>query len=187
MDGSHNEPEAKVKHDQGRESAPPEHVNEPPVFPALQDHDQQLLCTNPREKLPELQQPPNEADALAAEQFQSLVEKFKRLSQDDPQFAHQAAQILRFYRRSYESYVARNIDSQVVGNVNGELHTPNLQLCQQREYHKSRSAKQEEEVVNFGRPFENFGTGIGRLLRDSEGSILEPLHEAANKESDEAL
>ncbi|KAJ5483141.1 hypothetical protein N7530_002387 [Penicillium desertorum] len=174
MDGSHNEPEAKVKHDQGRESAPPEHVNEPPVFPALQNHDQQLL--------PELQQPPNEADALAAEQFQSLVEKLKRLSQDDPQFAHQAAQILRFYRRSYESYVARNIDSQIVGNVNGELHTPNLQLCQQREYHKSRSAKQEEEeVVNIGRAFENFGTGIGRLLRDSEGSILEPLHGAANK------
>ena len=123
---------------------------------------------------------------MAAEPFQPLAEKLKRLSQGDPQFAHQAAQILRFYRRSYESYVTRKIDNQSVEKVNGELRTANLQ-CKESEYHTRQYAKQEDELADFGQAFENFGTGIGRLLRDSEGCTLEPLHEAANKVNEDAV
>ncbi|KAJ5483127.1 hypothetical protein N7530_002373 [Penicillium desertorum] len=181
MDGSHNEPEAKVKHDQGRESAPPEHVNEPPVFPALQNHDQQLLCTNPREKLPELQQPPNGADGVAAEPFQPLAEELMRRYQDNPPLAHQASQIVKLYRRLYESYVARKTECQFLEKANEELRTANLYLYQERECLQSRYAKQEKELACFGQAFDNLGTGIGSILRSSEGGILESMLETADR------
>ncbi|KAJ5455033.1 hypothetical protein N7530_012802 [Penicillium desertorum] len=167
MDGSHNEPEAKVKHDQGRESAPPEHVNEPPVFPALQNHDQQL--------------PPNGADGVAAEPFQPLAEELMRRYQDNPPLAHQASQIVKLYRRLYESYVARKTECQFLEKANEELRTANLYLYQERECLQSRYAKQEKELACFGQAFDNLGTGIGSILRSSEGGILESMLETADR------
>jgi hypothetical protein len=108
------------------------------------------LCTNHSQKPPDLQLPPNEVHALAAEPFQPLVEELMRRYQDNPPLAHQAAQIARLYRRLYESYVARKTESQLLEKANGELRTANLQLCQEREYLKSRYTKQEKELACFG-------------------------------------
>ncbi|KAJ5593496.1 hypothetical protein N7537_010400 [Penicillium hordei] len=173
MDGLHNEPEAKVKHDQDRESVPPEHVNEPPVFPALQNHDQQLL--------PELQQPPNEGEALAAEPFQPVAEELMRRYQDNPPLAHQASQIVKLYRRLYESHLARKTECQFLEKANEELRTANLYLYQERECLQSRYAKQEKELACFGQAFDNLGTGIGSILRNSEGGILESMLETGDR------
>jgi hypothetical protein len=137
--------------------------------------------TNPGLKPPHLQLPANEAHASDAEPFRPVVEKLKRLNQDDPQFAHQAAQILRYYRRLYESYVAKKCESQRLESANGELHTANIQLCQERESLKNRYAKQEEELACFGQTFDSLGTAIGSLLRNSDGSILEPMLETGGK------
>ncbi|KAF4765540.1 hypothetical protein HAV15_003336 [Penicillium sp. str.  len=179
MDGPHNEHETKVQHDEGRGSASPRPVNEPPVFSAREDHGQQLP--------PHLQLPQNEAQATDAEPFQPLVEELKRLNPDDPQLAHQAAQIVRFYRRLYESYVAKNSESQRLESANGELRTANIQLCQEREFLKSRYAKQEHELAYFRQAFDNLGTGIGRLLRSSKGCTSEPRCETPTKVNEEAL
>ncbi|KAJ9482677.1 hypothetical protein VN97_g10749 [Penicillium thymicola] len=173
MDGPHNEHETKVEHDEGRGSASPRLVNEPPVLLAREDHGQQLP--------PHLQLPRNEAQASDAEPFQPLVEELKRLNPDDPQFAHQAAQIVRFFRRLYESYVAKRSESQRLESANGELRTANIQLCQDHEYLKSRYAKQEEDLACFGQAFDSLGTAIGSLLRNSEADILEPMLETGDK------
>ncbi|OQD77347.1 hypothetical protein PENANT_c113G03647 [Penicillium antarcticum] len=195
MDGLHNEHEAKVEQDQGRGSAPPGYLNELPVFPAMQDLSHQpvsnesstmQLHTNLSNKLPQLQLPPNEAHVLAAEPFQPLVEELKRLNQDDPQLAHQAAQIVRIYRRLYESYVARKSESQRLEKANGELRTANLQLCQEGEFLKGRYAEQEEELAYFGQAFDKLSTGIGSLLTDSEGCNSEQMLDTGRKVGEEA-
>ncbi|KAJ6066919.1 uncharacterized protein N7446_003956 [Penicillium canescens] len=175
MDGLHNEHEAKVEQDQGRGSIPPGYINELPEFPAMQDLGQQPL-----------QLPPNEAHTLAAEPFQPLVEELKRLNQDDPQLAHQAAQIVRLYRLLYESYVARKSESQRLEKANGELRTANLQLCQESEFLKGRYAEQEEELAYFGQAFDKLSTGIGSLLVDSEGCSSEPLLDTGVKVGEES-
>jgi hypothetical protein len=46
MDDPHNEHQSKVENDEGRGSASPRHVNEPSVFPAREDHGQQLVSSN---------------------------------------------------------------------------------------------------------------------------------------------
>jgi hypothetical protein len=46
MDGPHNEPETKAEHEEGKGSASPRLLNEPPVFPAREDHGQQLVSNN---------------------------------------------------------------------------------------------------------------------------------------------
>ncbi|OQE67444.1 hypothetical protein PENNAL_c0171G02946 [Penicillium nalgiovense] len=173
MDGRHNEHETKVEHDEGRGNASPRLVNEPPVIPAREDHGQQRPL--------HLQLPQNEAQASDAEPFQPLVEELKRLNPDDPQFAHLAAQIVRFYRRLYESYVAKKSDSQRLESANGELRTASIQLWQEHEYLRSRYAKQEEELACFGQAFDSLGTAIGSLIRNSEGGILEPMLETGDK------
>ncbi|KAJ6020229.1 hypothetical protein N7499_003519 [Penicillium canescens] len=173
MDGLPNEHEAKVEQDQGRGSVPPGYINGLPEYPAMQDLGQQPL--------PQLHLPPDEAHALAAEPFQPLVEELKRLNQDDPQLAHQAAQIVRLYRRLYESYVARKSESQRLEKANGELRTANLQLCQESELLKVRYAEQEEELAYFGQAFDKLSSGIGSLLVDSEGCSSEPMYEAASR------
>jgi hypothetical protein len=139
------------------------------------------LWTNPRLKPPYLHLPQNEAQASDAEPFQPLVEELKRLNPDDPQFAHQAAQIVRFYRRLYESYVAKKSESERLESANGELRTEKIQLCQEREYLKSRYAKQEEELACFGQAFDSLGTAIGSLLGNSEGGIMEQILETGDK------
>ncbi|KAJ5346160.1 hypothetical protein N7452_004164 [Penicillium brevicompactum] len=156
MNDSHKELESKAEHDEGGGSASPRPINEPAVFPAREDHDQQLP--------PLLQLPRNEAQASDAEPFQPLVEELKRLNPGDPQFAHQAAQIVRFYRRLYESYLAKKSESERLESANGELRTVKVQLCQEREYLKIRYAKQEEELACFGQAFDSLGTAIGSLL-----------------------
>ncbi|KAJ6027431.1 hypothetical protein N7460_012248 [Penicillium canescens] len=168
MDGLHNEHEAKVEQDQGRGSVPPGYINKLPEFPAIQDLGQQPL-------------PPNEAHTLAAKPFQPLVKELKRLNQDNPQLAHQAAQIVRLYRRLYKSYVARKSESQRLKKANRELRTANLQLCQESEFLKGRYAEQEEELAYFGQAFDKLSTGIGSLLVDSEGCSSEPMYEAASR------
>ncbi|KAJ5766707.1 uncharacterized protein N7511_004323 [Penicillium nucicola] len=168
MDSLHNEHETKVEQDQGRGSVPPGYINELPEFPAMQDLGQQPL-------------PPSEAHVLAVEPFQPLVEELKRLNQDDPQLAHQAAQIVRLYRRLYESYAARKSESQRLEKANGELRTAHLQLCQESEYLKGRYAEQEEELAYFEQAFDKLSGGIGSLLADSEGCFSEPMYEAASK------
>ncbi|KAJ6040709.1 hypothetical protein N7444_009614 [Penicillium canescens] len=170
MDGLHNEHEAKVEQDQGRGSVPPGYINKLPEFPAIQDLGQQPL-----------QLPPNEAHTLAAKPFQPLVKELKRLNQDNPQLAHQAAQIVRLYRRLYKSYVARKSESQRLKKANRELRTANLQLCQESEFLKGRYAEQEEELAYFGQAFDKLSTGIGSLLVDSEGCSSEPMYEAASR------
>jgi hypothetical protein len=144
------------------------------------------LWTNPRLKPPHLQLPPIEAPASDAEPFQPLVEKLKRLNQDDPQFAHQAAQILRYYRRLYESYIAKKSESQRLESANGELRTANIQLCQEREYLESRYAKQEQELAYFRQAFDTLGTGIGRLIKNSGDCTIEPMCETSGKVNEEA-
>lgn len=47
MNDSHNELETKAEHDEGGGSASPRPINEPAVFPAREDHDQQLVSNNP--------------------------------------------------------------------------------------------------------------------------------------------
>ncbi|KAJ5142466.1 uncharacterized protein N7515_001253 [Penicillium bovifimosum] len=176
MDGLHNEHEAKVEQDQGTGSAPPGYLNELPVFTEMQDLGQQPV-----------QLPPNEAQhALVAEPFQPLVEELKRLVQDDPQFAHQAAQIVRLYRRLYETYIARKSETQRLEQANGELRTANLQLRQEGEYLKGRYAEQGDELAYFGQAFDKLSTGIGRLLANSGGCCSEPMYEAASKVNEEA-
>ncbi|KAJ6027451.1 hypothetical protein N7460_012268 [Penicillium canescens] len=144
------------------------------------------IWVSSRNKLPQLQLPPNEAHTLAAEPFQPLVEELKRLNQDDPQLAHQAAQIVRLYRLLYESYVARKSESQRLEKANGELRTANLQLCQESEFLKGRYAEQEEELAYFGQAFDKLSTGIGSLLVDSEGCSSEPLLDTGVKVGEES-
>ncbi|KAJ6019391.1 hypothetical protein N7522_001458 [Penicillium canescens] len=175
MDGLPNEHEAKVEQDQGRGSVPPGYINGLPEYPAMQDLGQQPP------QAPTAAFAPDEAHALAAEPFQPLVEELKRLNQDDPQLAHQAAQIVRLYRRLYESYVARKSESQRLEKANGELRTANLQLCQESELLKGRYAEQEEELAYFGQAFDKLSTGIGSLLADSEGCSSEPMYETASR------
>ncbi|KAJ6019485.1 hypothetical protein N7522_001552 [Penicillium canescens] len=175
MDGLPNEHEAKVEQDQGRGSVPPGYINGLPEYPAMQDLGQQPLHL-----------PPDEAHALAAEPFQPLFEELKRMNQDDPQLAHQAAQIVRLYRRLYESYIARKSENHRLEQANGELRTANLQLCQESEYLKGRYAEQEEELTYFGRAFDKLSSGIGSLLTDSEGCSSEPLLDTGGKVGEEA-
>jgi Xaa-Pro aminopeptidase len=145
------------------------------------------LWTNLRLKPPHLQLPQNEAQASDAEPFQPLVEELKRLNPDDPQLAHQTAQIVRFYRRLYESYVAKESESQRFESANGELRAANIQFCQERDYLKIRHAKQEQELAYFRQAFDNLGTGIGRLLRSSKGCTSAPMCETPTQVNEEGL
>ncbi|KAJ5347007.1 uncharacterized protein N7506_000260 [Penicillium brevicompactum] len=179
MDGPHNELATKVDHDEGGGSDSPRTINAPTVFPAGEDHGQQLPS--------HLQLPQNEAQASDAEPFQPLVEELKRLNPDDPQLAHQAAQIVRFYRRLYESYVAKESEIQRFESANGELRTANIQLCQEREYLRSRYAKQAQDLAYFSHAFDNLGTGIGRLLKSSKGCTPEPMCDTSTKVNEEGF
>lgn len=70
--------------------------------------------------------------ASAAESFRPLTRELERLDEKDPILAAQAARLVALYRRLWESYVAKNAESQRLDKENQQLKNANASLSEEK-------------------------------------------------------
>ncbi|KAI3105144.1 hypothetical protein CBS147333_7123 [Penicillium roqueforti] len=114
----------------------------------------------------QLERPANdEKAASAAEPFRPLVCELERLDEKDPILAAQAARLVALYRRLWESYVAKNTESQRLDKENQQLKNANASLSEEKRraecrsleydilvsYYKEAHQKIEEDIIGSWR------------------------------------
>ena len=102
-----------------------------------------------------------------------MLEKLKRLDQDDKQFASQAALLIGFYQRLWEAYSAKHLTNQRLEKTNQQLRTANSHLGQERDLLERRHANQEALLTYFGQAFDKVRDGIAGVLRDWDGCYVD--------------
>lgn len=58
-----------------------------------------------------------------------MLEILKQLKEEDPKLTFQATRLIELYRRLWESYVSKHVDSQQIKAANEKLQNRNIQLC----------------------------------------------------------
>lgn len=134
--------------------------------------------------LPQPEPPTNdEKVASATESFRPLARELERLDEKDPILAAQAARLVALYRRLWESYVARNAESQRLDKENQQLKNANASLSEEKQqaercsleydvllsYYKEAHQKIEEGIVevleNWKKPLVD-SAGAGKQKQD---------------------
>ncbi|CEL11767.1 hypothetical protein ASPCAL14864 [Aspergillus calidoustus] len=135
-----------------------------PMEPPNQDSTQPEPPTN------------NEKVASAAESFRPLARELERLDEKDPILAAQAARLVALYRRLWESYVAKNADSQRLDKENQRLKNANASLSEEKRQAESHYLEYDVLLSYYKEAHQKIEEGIIGVLEDWK----EPLNDSAD-------
>ncbi|KAJ0380028.1 hypothetical protein COL922a_014018 [Colletotrichum nupharicola] len=118
----------------------------------------------------------NEKVASAAESFRPLARELERLDEKDPILAAQAARLVALYRRLWESYVAKNADSQRLDKENQRLKNAHASLSEDKRQAEGRSLEYDVLLSYYKEAHQKIEEGIIGVLEDWK----EPLIDSAD-------
>ncbi|KAL3468814.1 hypothetical protein BJX99DRAFT_265790 [Aspergillus californicus] len=130
----------------------------------------------PNQNSTQLEPPANdEKAASAAESFRPLARELERLDEKDPILAAQAARLVALYRRLWESYVAKNAESQRLDKENQQLKNANARLSEENGQAECCSVDYDVLLSYYKEAHQKIEEGIIGVLEDWK----EPLVDAA--------
>jgi hypothetical protein len=78
-----------------------------------------------------------------------VLDTLDKLERDDPKLAFQAARLVGLFRRLWESYVSKHIDTQGLEDTTQVLRANNAQLRQEEHRLKKREVDQVGRLASF--------------------------------------
>ncbi|CEL11971.1 hypothetical protein ASPCAL15065 [Aspergillus calidoustus] len=133
----------------------------------------------PNQDSTELEPPANdEKVASAAESFRPLARELERLDKKDPILAAHAARFVALYRRLWESYVAKNADSQRLDKENQQLKNANASLSKEKRQAERHSLEYDVLLSYYKEAYQKIEEGIIGVLEDWK----EPLVNSVGKQ-----
>ncbi|KAJ1713249.1 hypothetical protein NYO67_4610 [Aspergillus flavus] len=108
----------------------------------------------------------DEKMASAAESFRPLTRELERLDEKDPILAAQAARLVALYRRLWESYVAKNAESQRLDKENQQLKNANASLSEEKKQAECRSLEYDVLLSYYKEAHQKIEEGIIGVLEN---------------------
>ncbi|KAL4805748.1 hypothetical protein BDV18DRAFT_165607 [Aspergillus unguis] len=124
----------------------------------------------------------NEKAASAAEPFRPLARELERLDEKDPILAAQAAGLIALYRRLWESYVAKNAESQRLNKENQQLKNANASLSEEKRRAECRSLEYDVLVSYYKEAHQKIEEGIIGVLENWKGPLVDSADAGEQKQ-----
>jgi hypothetical protein len=124
----------------------------------------------------------NEKVASAAESFIPLARELERLDEKDPILAAQAARLVALYRRLWESYVARNAESQRLDKENQRLKNTNASLSEEKRQAERRVLEYDVLLSYYKEAHQKIEEGIIGVLEDWKEPLVDSADAARQKQ-----
>ncbi len=105
-----------------------------------------------------------------------MARELERLDEKDPILAAQAARLVALYRRLWESYVAKNAESQRLDKENQQLKNANASLSEEKRRAECRSLEYDVLVSYYKEAHQKIEDGIIGVLENWK----EPLVDSAD-------
>ncbi|KAL3470092.1 hypothetical protein BJX99DRAFT_251462 [Aspergillus californicus] len=132
---------------------------------------------------PPLEPPANdEKAASAAESFRPLARELERLDEKDPILAAQAARLVAPYRRLWESYVAKNAESQRLDKENQQLKNANAGLSEENRQVERRSLEYDVLLSYYKEAHQKIEEGIIGVLEDWKEPLVDSAEAGKQKQ-----
>jgi hypothetical protein len=132
---------------------------------------------------PQLEPPTNdEKVASAADSFRPLARELERLDEKDPILAAQAARLVALYRRLWESYVAKNADSQRLDKENQQLKNANASLSEEKRQAERRFLEYDVLLSYYKEAHQKIEEGIIGVLEDWKEPLVDSTDAGKQKQ-----
>ncbi|EAW11472.1 uncharacterized protein ACLA_091700 [Aspergillus clavatus NRRL 1] len=127
--------------------------------------------------------PTNDEKVLSVmESFRPLARELERLDEKDPILAAQAARLVALYRRLWESYVAKNAESQRLDKENQQLKNANASLSDKNQQAEHHFLEYNVLLSHYKEAHQKIENGINGVLEGLKGSLVDSADAAHQKQ-----
>lgn len=136
--------------------------------------------------LPKPEPPTNDEKVASAadSSFRPLARELERLDEKDPILALQAARLVALYRRVWDSYAAKNAESQRLDKENQQLKNANVSLSEKKKQAECRSLEYDVRLSYYKEALQKIEEGIIGVLENWKELRIDTAD--AGKEKQEA-
>ena len=113
-----------------------------------------------------------------------MARELERLDEKDPVLAAQAARLVALYRRLWESYVAKNAESQRLDKENQQLKDANASLSEEKRHAERRSLEYDVLLSYYKEAHQKIEDGIIRILETWKHPLVDPVDDDQQKPDD---
>ena len=116
-----------------------------------------------------------------------MARELERLDERDPILAAQAARLVALYRRVWESYVAKNAESQRLDKENQQLKNSNASLSEEKRQAEHRSLEYDVLVSCYKEAHQKIEEGIIGILENWKEPLVDSANAGKQKQDDQHI